>query len=349
MDKYLSKKINIISLLSMIMVVYGHSYNLSNKYVVKNGSITANSFIQQFVSQGLVRIVIPIFFAISGYLFFITFNPTIEGVKKKFISRFKSLFIPLVIWNIAGIIFIYIVQNFSALHVFISQGMIKDYSIMQILDSIFIKPKLYQFWFIIDLIKYVIISPIIYYLVKKWNIYILTILFLGWFFNINLYLFNNEGILSFTFGASLAVNKYTIKKQENKKVSSCMLILWLVILIIKTFVEFKFNINSNILYKISILIGTIAVWYCYDTWNIDKFNIKIINKLLPFTFFIFAAHEPTLTIIKKILFKLPIFLENSSLIVYIIAPIITIILVVIIGYMIRKYMRGLYNIIVGGR
>ena len=66
MNNYLKNKITTISFLLMIMVVNIHSYNLLP--IIPKGY---NTFIQDLFSQGFSRIAVPLFFIISGYLFFL--------------------------------------------------------------------------------------------------------------------------------------------------------------------------------------------------------------------------------------------------------------------------------------
>ena len=66
-DRYLSNKIKNISFLLTILVVILHAYNIDN-------TISIVSFIQTFISHGIATIAVPIFFMISGYLFFYKFN-----------------------------------------------------------------------------------------------------------------------------------------------------------------------------------------------------------------------------------------------------------------------------------
>ena len=69
MDKYISNKIKNISLIMTFFVVILHSNNLEDSTV-----FNINTLIQNFIGQGIVRIAVPIFFLISGYLFFYKFN-----------------------------------------------------------------------------------------------------------------------------------------------------------------------------------------------------------------------------------------------------------------------------------
>lgn len=73
MNKSLSKKITIISFITMIMVVFLHANNLVINLKAGNIKINRgyNSFIQDFFTQGITRVAVPIFFIISGYLFFL--------------------------------------------------------------------------------------------------------------------------------------------------------------------------------------------------------------------------------------------------------------------------------------
>ena len=93
MDKYLSNKIKNISLILTFLVVILHAYNLENSEDV----LSINSFIQNIISYGICTIAVPMFFLISGYLFFYKFDPTLQGLINKYKKRFKSLVIPFVI------------------------------------------------------------------------------------------------------------------------------------------------------------------------------------------------------------------------------------------------------------
>ena len=74
MNKYLSDKLKAISFILMGMVVFLHSYNIKIKFASGTGIIKQgyNSFTQDFISNGVTRIAVPLFFTISGYLFFLS-------------------------------------------------------------------------------------------------------------------------------------------------------------------------------------------------------------------------------------------------------------------------------------
>jgi surface polysaccharide O-acyltransferase-like enzyme len=162
MNEYLSRKIKILSFIAIILVVLLHAYTVGDNDVIMC-DISYNSFIQYLFSQGVTRIAVPLFFLISGYLFFRNIpNAKFSDFIKKYKSRFHTLFIPFMFWSILSLIF-YILLSviinifIPSLHEFRS-----DIILIKIFQYIFITPIAFQLWFLRDLIVLVIVSPIIY-------------------------------------------------------------------------------------------------------------------------------------------------------------------------------------------
>ena len=63
-----------------------------------------NYFIQAFLSNGLCRTAVPLFFILSGFLYYKSFDGTWEQYKRKNFSRIRSLVIPYIFWS--GIVFV---------------------------------------------------------------------------------------------------------------------------------------------------------------------------------------------------------------------------------------------------
>lgn len=68
MTKFLSDKIKVLSFISIILVLYIHSgfHNYPNEIQ----GMVFNSNLQNFISGMIGRCAVPLFYAISGYLFF---------------------------------------------------------------------------------------------------------------------------------------------------------------------------------------------------------------------------------------------------------------------------------------
>ena len=83
MNKYLSKKIKVLSLLSMILVVYQHMGRGAKldvyTYTMLPTEGWINSFAELSLAQGIARIAVPLFFIISGFLFFRNIEPDLSN------------------------------------------------------------------------------------------------------------------------------------------------------------------------------------------------------------------------------------------------------------------------------
>lgn len=351
MDKYFSNKIKIISFISILMVVYLHAINITIKYINKipyADKLDINSFIQQTVTNGITRVAVPMFFSISGYLFFLNLSPTLKGFFTKYKKRVFSLLIPYFCWNMSTLLFYYSIQSIHFFKIFFTKELIANYSFNEILYVIFINPIAYQLWFMVELLKYMLICPILFITIKKVSYYSLVPFLVLWILNINLIVVRNEGILFFIFGSVLAIKKVDLKKSINSYLVIVVTFSWIIISFVNTFISFKGIFIFPYIQKISIIFGIISIWYLYDIC----FNESRENKVLEytsFTFFIYAFHEPTLTIIKKVILRLTGISMYTNLFAYIISPILTIVLSILIAILLKKYATPLYRIITGGR
>lgn len=358
MTDYLSKKLRIISLIAMLMVVFLHSTNMNVKFnsgeLALNGGL--NMFIQNFISQGLTRIAVPIFFAISGYLFFLNFHGSLAEYSVKIKKRFKTLLIPYLTWSIWGVLFYFILQQIPQSKQFFTKELISDYDYGDFFNTILINPIPYQLWFLRDLMLLVICSPIIYWLIKYSKGFALVILFILWLgiFEINLYIFSNESVLFFSVGCFLAHFKtdFVLKKHQQKSIL-VVLLFWFLLLTLKTLL-IQYQVDKNILiillHKASILMGFISVWYLYDfIYQKDNESSRILLNLSFYSFFLFAFHEPILTIVKKGMAYILGVNNTSVLLGYFISPILVICISLIIGKLLKKLIPTFYGILTGAR
>lgn len=191
-DKYSfeqqSAVISALRLPMTILVVCIHFnillYPLVSKGNVIEYDLTWVQYPITFFSEVLGRVAVPFFFFISGYLFFLkesAFNKEIYYSKLK--SRFKSLFIPYVAW--------WIVAGF--LTVIMSKlRLTPTLSIQNFLYGIWLTPDSDWYmssrinvpldgplWFMRDLMVTMILSPLIYALIKRRKIGLCSLVLLS--------------------------------------------------------------------------------------------------------------------------------------------------------------------------
>lgn len=100
MNDYLSMKLKILSFISIVMVIFIHMYYVEGEsYVVLRK-------IEQLIGQRICLIAVPLFYIISGYLFFLKTSKAIYSFQDKLKKRIKTLLVPYIIANILSLIHI---------------------------------------------------------------------------------------------------------------------------------------------------------------------------------------------------------------------------------------------------
>ncbi len=354
-NDYLSKKLKALSLGAMILVVFIHSQNEEVKFA--SGELAGTQshavlFVENFFSKGIARIAIPLFFAISGLLFYASYDFTVSGVVDKFKRRFKSLVIPYLFWSVSGLILVLFLQSIPGSRNFFTKELIINYSTSKLLNTILVDPIPYQLWFIRDLILLVIFSPLIWYLTKSMRGVWLVILAILWTVAPKTFeLFSNEALLFFTVGCALDLDKNQLLLNHKFSKFSCygLLALWFLIVTLTTYL-LTFHLAAfalNALNNAGILIGLLSIWSLYD--QVDPNQITKYSVLFGYSFFIFVFHEPLLTILIKGMFFLFGKTDASSLLIYIIAPLMAIGLSILLRYVLKKSIPRVYNFATGGR
>ena len=350
MDKFLSYKIRAISFWAILLVVFLHAYNLDTKQqgIILTFPKSYNWFIQNLISNGLTRVAVPLFFIISGYLFFIKFDQNAPNYSSKILKRIKSLFVPYIICSLLGIIFYLILQSIPATQSFFTKQRVIDYDLLTLIKTIFITPIPYQLWFIRDLFVIVLFSKVWYELLKnlKWGLLIPVLLL--WLCDFESYNNALEALLFFLTGSYIALYSKSTTTYIGKQRTVYFLFIWAVFLLAKTGFLY-FNASSILvifLQKMSILTGLIAVWNGYDYLSNNK---QTNSSWYGITFFIYIFHEPLLTFFKKGLFFALGISESQYLLVYFVAPILTLGLIYLMGQFFKKNFTFIYEIITGGR
>lgn len=335
MSPYLSEKIRNLSFFSILLVVLLHSQMIS----ISTGYAL---WIQYFVTGELTRIAVPVFFAISGYLFFQNFSSPIKDFfENKIKKRVRTVLIPYLFWNIWGFILFSLIQWGRAEY----RMPVVENKLNGVLYAILVNPVgTYQLWFLRDLFVIVLLSPIIYIGIKYIKIFFVLLLFPFWILGIQ-YFIQIESVFFFSLGAYIALVYKDLleKKCAKKEIAIFQFCMWLLYCCVLT--EYRYEYYCHCL---GILWGIGSIWCLYDVLYHFIRGSFLLKNLAGYSFFVYVAHEPLLTVIKKIL----LYMGHSSiwiLLIYFIAPIITISICLTIGRILRKYTPKFYAFISGGR
>ena len=367
MNQYLSKKIKYISFFAMIGVVFCHAYNYINRFLQPTTVLAEGpnpgTMLQFFISNGLVRFGVPIFFAFSGYLFFVSFEFSWKGYLTKVLKRIRTLVLPYFIWTaLAG----------GLLYWVYLEGGLYKYSIVYervgivLLNGVqewILNSPAFQLWYILDLFKLVLISPLIYFLVKKCKVIPVIVFTVLWALEIS-FVINCEGLLFFTLGSYLAVNKIKlpgmesleneIHKTKYKNITTLFTVLWVAGCFFYSLMSGTLGNTPYIsyilwaLYKVNVITGLIAVWRLYDVtcgkWQ-DK---KPVKAAVASTVFVYFAHEPLLHLLTDVLLNKWKFNGEHTL-AYFMLSLGLIVIFILVGTLLRKICPKVYAFLTGGR
>lgn len=341
-NNYNSLKIKILSFLMIIMVVYIHSYYLEAK-----GRIIPNMV--QHIGSAITSVAVPLFYAISGFLFFNGID-SIQGCFPKIKNRIYTLLIPYLIWNVVFVLWYVAITFIPGASAYVNSDMLANLTLSAPIDSLyflFVKPAGFQLWFLRDLILFVLCSPLFYWMIKKckWVAFCLILVTTGWM--------TRFWLTSFIFGGTLAMCHENgldlFNRKEIVRLCGIVYVMYIILNVFGISIADSVPINNYIL-QLCVIFPMIYIWGGYNIIVPKDYKVpKALSLAMNYTFFIFLFHEPAFNIIKKMGLKIMGDGDVSLVLLYITNPWIMIALSVYIGYLLSHVTPKFYSILVGGR
>ena len=192
----------------IVLVTYAHSYgSVADGFSCLSSDWNTYEFLKLLVSQTLVKVAVPVFFIISGYLFFANvkvWNLTVY--REKMFRRVKTLFIPYLIWNLLMAIKLKTFSWAMFCAYWKPAGIQIDWLGN---EQLMTAPANMPLWFLRDLMIVSLLTPIIYIAVIRLGFVLmglLTILYLSGIcaFIPGLFAY---AVYFFTLGAFLSIRK----------------------------------------------------------------------------------------------------------------------------------------------
>ena len=288
MDRQLSRTIDLLRYPMAVLVVMCHCGFLEGR----------GTAVQIFFSETLPHVAVPLFLLFSGFLFFKEgrFDRTLYLRKLK--SRFRSLFIPYIIWSTICFIIAVAQEKVTPTFLHYIQGL-WDTALWE--DGAAFSRKLPGYpvnmplWFIRDLMILTVISPLIWLLLEKtrgWGI----LLMVAWWFPAHdkFFGFGADSLFFFSLGALLSMKKVNFV-QVARKYAIPLYITAVVMLVVDFLVmyrnymeyhELRFNWPVFNVYVLCIMGATLALaGRLAETKILDR-----LIRLSSASFFLYAAH-----------------------------------------------------------
>lgn len=347
-----SRVITFLRLPLIVGVVFIHTglteLNIGGSSLVKEGDFPFHDILHYLVSEEIACIAVPLFFFMSGFLFFTNTNFTFSAYKNKLAKRVHTLLIPYFFWNMINLILFFLTQMFLSSMTSGANKLIVEYTISDWLGAFWV--NCYQFWFIRDLMVVTLFSPIIYVLVKYFKAIGVVILGILWCFDLWFHLigFSSVSFFFFSFGAWFAVHQHNFVADFNPLRYS-FTVLYILIVMANIFLWYKQIEEYFFIHKIGIVVGLIAIipWTAY---GIQKGKLKCSALLAGGSFFIYAYHGMPIAFFNKIWVRLiqPA-TELTMILGYILIPILIVGLGLGCYILMKKYIPRFTSFITGGR
>ena len=266
---------------------------------------------------------VPIYFFISGYVFFVGITLTREKYKQKMQNRSKSLLIPFLFWNTLFILISLVaympwfadlfrghahnwldVSVSSILYSYwdAAHGIFQPPSIPDNDNAIY--PHCVPLWFLRDLMIVAVSTPVIYWILKRTKSYVVWGLGAVWFAGSFFGLYHVNQLLTafffFTWGAYMSINKKDMLREFGRfRNPSIAIYIGLSLLYIAA-VHWKPE-AATVIKQMNIVVGLLCA-YNVSSYLLEHHICRPNKFLASASFFMYVSHFLTLEYLEKILF-----------------------------------------------
>lgn len=266
--------------------------------------------IEIIFSHTLTHIAVPIFFLISGFLFFFNFKQwSWEGYKKKIKNRIHTLIIPYFMWNLCCLAIIICAKlgavvikgkSISEVYTYLAEKswhLFYDCNVWGTHKINWLGHFLYQsgpidlpLWFLRDLIIISLLTPIVFYFVKKTKIWGILFLFSAYISRIWTLLpgFSITAFFFYSLGAYFAINGINLISFV-KRHHYIIIPIAILLLCACTIYDGTNTIIGQNIYPFFICSGVFAAFYIVSVF-VERYHLTPNKLLVSSCFFIYAFH-----------------------------------------------------------
>lgn len=375
LSKFLSDKFRYWTFLAITLIVFLHGYNLQQRYLRPWTTVqerpTPSAFAEYFVANGLLRFLIPMLFAISGYLYALHDSAPYGPRLRK---RFRTLLIPYLAWSAGAMGLTYamewcpytrgLVLSSGVAYIDNGRRLLHDYQGYELLRSWLLSTIAYQMWFIRVLFFYNLAYPLlrwcIMHRIVRWLFF--TGATMLWLSNLGAFFLEGESLLFFSIGILIQKTGFSLETTPSRRRDS---LVWGLLFIISVSANTWLAFNGHavlgnkvfpiltLLHTVIVISGLITCWFGCDGLISWCSRNKYFTSLSAFAFFIYAFHAPLIAYaINPVLSGLSSLAPSfpaSRLLVFVGLPLTVIALGSGLAALLRRIVSKAYTVLTGGR
>lgn len=337
----------------MIGVLLIHAYDpLNGGALSLQGHDGVADMVMYLISQILARVSVPIFFYFSGFFFFRQLGSAGVTVWTNLIrKRVRTLFVPFLLWNLLTLLAFLAIYKFGhgGTHAGSVSERVGSADLLGKAKLLFDNngsPISYQFWFIRDLMLCLVLSVLTIPLNLRWFAVLTAVAGAAWLLELwpiavptapSVFFFLLGG-LAYRATGSLALSRVP---------------RWIVLLYAAGVVlELIFGkVVGNIMHNLVLLLGVGSAYWLAMLIGSHPLLRQFFMAHGGAAFFLFAAHEPLMAMIKKVMFTLSLQSPSllSILLAYMLPPVLVCIFLLAMWHLLSRFAGGVLAVMTGGR
>ncbi|EKD33760.1 MAG: hypothetical protein ACD_75C02603G0003 [uncultured bacterium] len=355
-DHESSIRLRLLNFPLIVGVVYIHAFTTTILFAGTTlGTEQLDSltdFVRILISQGIARLAVPLFFLVAGYLFLAGCTWSWQVYGNKLATRTRTLLVPFLFWTILGLVIRHLGQSIPDVAAYFAGDgpLVADYSFFALLNGVFgliSFPEAYHFWFIRDLMLLMILSPLTMVILEYAAIPFLAAVFLAWITGEwPVTVPDAVGVLFFSAGNYLAMKGKSLFALDRYGV--WFFIVYIPVLLADViWYDAPFN---TCLHRCGIVVGIVVA---LSSTRLVLGHERLKNAIVWLSgtsFFVYAAHEPLLGIVRTMAFQVvPFDWPYAMLSIYLLLPLALIVFLVGVHRLLAGYAAKPLGIITGGR
>lgn len=339
-ERQFRNKITWYTFIFSILVIWVHSYN-SELFLGKTPSAKLVYDLEHFMGGTIAQIAVPGFFMLSSYLFFRNF--TWDVLLQKWKSRFLSVAVPFVLWNILYYAGYLLASRIPVMTDVVGRGSV-PFS-----PAIFMKAVLgytYNpvFWYLFQLILLIIAAPVIYGILKnKWiGVSALLILLFVIARGGSIPVLNLDALFYYSAAAYCALHqKRWVEGPYTRNTLLAAGILFTAAVVFGIRQNLFHSIFDTVMFR---FLAPVSLWMF-----VDPFRLPEVKKWMTYNFFLYATHFAVVRFVNKA--GSMVFPSHTAvpLILYLLMPVIAVAVNYTLAVCLRRFAPPLWRILNGGR
>lgn len=314
-----------------------------------------NSFVLFFFFS-----VVPLLSMISGWLFF-AFEPgqALPSLRKRITRRMESLYLPLVLWNALFLLVLWAVFVAAPGHPLLAEVNISfaQASLLDYVNAVFAltqHPVGFQFWFLRDLFVSVLVSPLLWLLLRHAPYVGMLALAAAWMVGHDLWVFfRADVVLFFYLGGYMRM--YKVPLQLGRSAAIAAMLVYIALVALRAGAPLVLDLEQGrpalltAATRAMRLLGVVACWGMVLQLSASAVGGSI-ARLGGLAFFVHALHFPLIAQVKLILWRLlPAQSDGWMLAHYAFTVALTALIAIAAALVLNQVAPRLFSVLNGGR